>query len=68
MGLRRLHLVSDNVDLSSIQTLLYIDRQALNWLKLCLSVSEIRKIDAFSVPSGTKSAETLPVGARNKAN
>ena len=68
MGLRRLHLVSDNVDLSSIQTLLYIDRQALNRLKLCLSVPEIRKIDAFSVPSGAKSLKTLPVGVRNKEN
>ena len=68
MGLRRLHLVSDNVDLPSIQTLLYIDRQALNRLKLCLSVSKTRQIDTFSVPSGTKSLKTLPVGARNKAN
>lgn len=39
MGLRRIHLVSYNVDLSSIQTLLSIDRQALNRSKLCLSVS-----------------------------
>ena len=68
MGLRRLHLVSDNVDLSSIQTFLSIDRQALNCSKLCLSVPEIRKIDAFSVPSGAKSFKTLPVGVRNKAN
>ena len=68
MGLRRLHLVSDNVGLSSIRTFLSIDRQALNRSKLCLSVPETRQIDAFSVPSGAKSLKTLPVGVKNKAN